>query len=106
MTEHHGWQVPAHFTSPEREAAQVREGVGLADLSWMARFELKGYEAKVPPALVQGVKSWTLAPRHLLLTCGPVARDRVIETLPVTPRRSFGFDPPCAGLLDGHAHQE
>jgi len=81
MTEHHGWQVPAHFTSPEREAAQVREGAGLADLSWMARFELKGYEAKVPPILVQGVKSWTLAPRHLLLTCGPVARDRVIETL-------------------------
>ena len=81
MTEHHGWQVPARFASPEREATQVREGAGLADLSWMERFELKGYGPKAPPTFVPGVRSWILAPRHLLLTCDPLARDRVIETL-------------------------
>jgi len=81
MTEHHGWLTPARFTSADREAVQVRESVGLADLSWMARFELKGCGLKVPPTFMQGVRSWALAPRHLLVTCDPLAREGVIEAL-------------------------
>jgi len=81
MTEHHGWQVPARFTSPEREAAQVREGVGLADLSWMVRFELKGYGLKAPPPFGQGLRPWPLAPQPFLLTCEPPARAAAIATL-------------------------
>ena len=81
MMEHHGWQVPARFTSPEREAAQVREGTGLADVSWMVRFELKGYGLEAPPYFGQGLRPWPLAPRHFLLTCEPPARAGVIATL-------------------------
>jgi heterotetrameric sarcosine oxidase gamma subunit len=81
MTEHHGWQVPGRFTSTEREAAQAREGAGLADVSWMVRFELKGYGLKAPPNFGQGSRLWPLAPRHLLLTCDPPARAAVIATL-------------------------
>jgi glycine cleavage system aminomethyltransferase T len=81
MTEHHGWLVPAHFASAKGEAAQVRERAGLADVSWMVRIELKGYGLKAPPTFGQGPHSWTLAPRHLLVTCDPRARDSVMETL-------------------------
>jgi heterotetrameric sarcosine oxidase gamma subunit len=81
MTGHHGWQMPARFTSAEREAAQVREGAGLADASWMVRFELKGYGLKVFPPFGQGLRPWTLAPGHFLLTCEPPARAAVIATL-------------------------
>ena len=81
MTEHHGWLTPARFTSADQEAAQVRESVGLADLSWMARFELKGYGLKAPLTFSQGARCWALAPQHLLVTCDPMARESVVETL-------------------------
>jgi len=81
MAEHHGWQVPARYASPEREAATVREAAGLADVSWMVRFELKGYGLKASPQFGQALRTWTLAPRHYLLTCEPPARGEVIATL-------------------------
>jgi len=37
--EHDGWETPASFSSPEAEAAAVRTGVGLADLSHRAKFD-------------------------------------------------------------------
>ena len=42
MVEHHGWQVPSSFTTPAEEAARTRESVGLADVSWMCKFNLPG----------------------------------------------------------------
>jgi heterotetrameric sarcosine oxidase gamma subunit len=81
MTEHHDWLVPARYASAEGEATQVRERAGLADVSWMVRIELKGYGLNAPPAFKQEVRSWTLAPRHLLVTGGPRARETVMETL-------------------------
>lgn len=39
FVEHHGWQMPAMFSTPEQEATDVRSGVGLADLSYRAKFE-------------------------------------------------------------------
>src|SRR5207249_995496 len=58
--EQHGWQVPAYFSKPEDEAARVRESVGLADLSWMLKFDVKGYGLKNTLALGEGVFSWVL----------------------------------------------
>jgi heterotetrameric sarcosine oxidase gamma subunit len=81
MTEHHGWLVPARYAPAEAEAAQVRERAGLADVSWMERLELDGYGLNAPPAFGQGVRSWTLAPNHLLVTFDPHAREGVMETL-------------------------
>jgi glycine cleavage system aminomethyltransferase T len=39
--EHQGWELPAFFLSPEQEAAQVRDTVGLADESYLLKFDLK-----------------------------------------------------------------
>jgi len=39
FVEHHGWELPGRFAAPEAEAAQVLGGVGLADLSYRAKFE-------------------------------------------------------------------
>jgi len=72
--EHHGWQVPARFADPEDEAAGVRASVGLADLSWMLKFDLKGYGLKSPLALGESAFSWNLGPLHTLVTCDPSAR--------------------------------
>jgi aminomethyltransferase len=77
--EHHGWQVPAYFSKPEDEAVRVRESVGLADVSWMLKFDVKGYGLKNPLALGDGAFSWVLGPLHALVTCNPSARREVMD---------------------------
>ena len=81
LTEYHGWQVAASFRPAEEEAAQAKHGVGLADLSWMAKFDLKGSGLKTMPPVTEGAQSWTLGPGHLLLTCLLELRDAVRERI-------------------------
>jgi glycine cleavage system aminomethyltransferase T len=80
-TDHYGWQVPASFTAAETEAASVRESVGLADLSWILKFDLKGYGLRCPLALGGDAFSWDLGPLHRLVTCEPPARNATLERL-------------------------
>ena len=40
-----GWEVPQAYTSPEEEAAAIREQVGLADLSSLGKLLLRGAAA-------------------------------------------------------------
>jgi glycine cleavage system aminomethyltransferase T len=79
--EHHGWQVAAAFSSAEEEAAQARRSGGLADLSWMAKFDLKGSGLKTTPATMEAARCWTLGPLHFLVTCLPDIRDKVWQDL-------------------------
>ncbi len=37
--EHAGWEIPGHFSSAEKDAAAVRNSVGLGDLSYRAKFD-------------------------------------------------------------------
>jgi glycine cleavage system aminomethyltransferase T len=80
-TDYHGWQVAAAFRSAEEEAAQASHGVGLADLSWMAKFDLKGSGLKTMPPVPPAARCWTLGPLHLLLTCLPEMRDAVRQRI-------------------------
>src|SRR5260370_9524193 len=41
FVEHCGWELPASFTSAEREAAQIGTSAGIADLSHYRKFDLK-----------------------------------------------------------------
>ena len=54
--EHQGWELPASFLPPEQE--QVRESVGLADLSHLLKFDLK----KQPQQ-----QGWRLGTDHYLM---------------------------------------
>ncbi len=75
MIEHHGWEAPGRFSDPKQEAAQVSGGAGLADVSWMAKFDLKGRGVDAMPALGAQFRSWLLGPEHVLITCGPDERE-------------------------------
>jgi glycine cleavage system aminomethyltransferase T len=77
MTDHGGWDTPARFTSPQEEAATVTRSVGLADVSWMARLDLKGPGVNAMPALEGHARSWLLGPAHVLITCNPDASGTV-----------------------------
>jgi glycine cleavage system aminomethyltransferase T len=81
LIEHYGWQVPARFTAAEEESSRVRGAAGLADLSWVLKFDLKGFGLKSAPTLPLGAHRWALAPLHVLITCDPSARQAVMESL-------------------------
>ncbi|MGO8791782.1 MAG: hypothetical protein ACLQVL_30950 [Terriglobia bacterium] len=80
MAEHHGWNVPSFFTAATDEATRTRESVGLADVSWVAKFDLQGRGLTSPPGVVADAFSWELGRLHYLLTCEPPA-DGVRERL-------------------------
>jgi heterotetrameric sarcosine oxidase gamma subunit len=56
--EYSGWELPAYFVSPEQEAVQIRKSVGLSDVSYLSKFDLKSKPEQ---------KSWCLAARHYLV---------------------------------------
>jgi glycine cleavage system aminomethyltransferase T len=62
FAEHHGWEMPASFAPPRSEESQVRERVGLADLSYRAKFD-----TKVEPAQ----SFWRLGSHHYLVVGEP-----------------------------------
>jgi heterotetrameric sarcosine oxidase gamma subunit len=71
MAEYHGWRTAAVFTFEQEEAALVRQGAGLSDVSWTTKLDLKGPGLNAMPALTQRARSWSLGPNHLLVTCDP-----------------------------------
>lgn len=81
LGEHHGWQVAARFAAPEEEVRRVREAVGLSDVSWMGKIEMKGSglddggASTAPPGSL-----WRLARDHRLATCGTEHREAVLRS--------------------------
>ena len=80
LTEHHGWQTPAHFIGAQKEAEQLAKNAGLADVSWMTKLDLKGYGLKTAPAASEA-RAWCLGPQHYLITCDPAVNESVLATL-------------------------
>ena len=77
LADYHGWQIPSTFSSPEDEAARVRESVGIADGSWMSKFELQGRGLSEPPVLGPEAHVWRLGRLRFLVTCLPSTLDTV-----------------------------
>ena len=73
--DHYGWQIPDAFTAADAEVAAARGSVGLADVSWMVKFDLKGGGLSQPFALGGDARVWDLGPLHDLVTCEPPARE-------------------------------
>jgi glycine cleavage system aminomethyltransferase T len=75
MVDHHGWRVPAFFTSSLEEAQRVSAGVGISDVSWLAKFDLKGPGVSALSGIRGASRFWPLGPRHALVTCQPEAAE-------------------------------
>jgi glycine cleavage system aminomethyltransferase T len=59
-----GWQLPARYANAVGELAQVRASVGISDVSYLSKLDLRGPAAEFPaPARV-----WKLTPAHALVT--------------------------------------
>ncbi|HWC00062.1 MAG TPA: hypothetical protein VG672_25315, partial [Bryobacteraceae bacterium] len=89
--------MPESFSGAAREAAAVRCGAGLADVSWLAKFDLKGLEAA--PAPVSGADCWKLGRSHYLVTCDPAGRAAVLEQLQAAPASCTEVTSVYAALL-------
>ena len=59
-----GWQLPAWYTDPSSELEHVRASVGISDVSYLSKLDLRGPAAEFPaPA-----RLWQLTPAHALVT--------------------------------------
>jgi glycine cleavage system aminomethyltransferase T len=74
FVEHHGWQIPAAFSTPQTEAEVVKKDVGLADLSYRAKFEGKAH----------GQTGWWRLNSHRCLTIADPPLDAPAGTVDVT----------------------
>jgi sarcosine oxidase subunit alpha len=81
MTDHDGWQVPEQFTSPDEEARQAQQGVGLADVSWLVKLDVKGKDANPRLQIPDSNSVWRLAQGHWMVLSEPEATDTVIEKM-------------------------
>lgn len=95
IEDHHGWRVAARFATPEVEAARVREGAGLADVSWMGKIAIKGRGAENEKWSMENGTAWTLAKEHWLVTCAAEHREAVLEAA----RRAAAAHP-CLRVTD------
>ena len=75
MVDHHGWRVPAFFSSSLEETQRVSAGVGISDVSWLAKFDVKGPGVPALAGIQGASRFWPLGPRHALVTCPPEAAD-------------------------------
>jgi glycine cleavage system aminomethyltransferase T len=57
----HGWEIPAFFVGAEKEAAGARLGVGIADVSYLGKFEARESQAG----------SWKLGSKRYLIVGEP-----------------------------------
>jgi glycine cleavage system aminomethyltransferase T len=59
-----GWQLPASYTDPLSELELVRSSVGISDVSYLCKLDLRGPSADFPsPA-----RLWKLTSTHALVT--------------------------------------
>lgn len=93
-----GWEAVAHFGSPEDEARLIprliRGGVGLADWSWLPKFEIQGQNLDAAAPLPPSARAWRLARDRYLITCSAADREAVESQLvrdsqPAPERPSF-----------------
>ena len=71
LGDQHGWEIPVWFSSPQTEASGVRNSVGLADVSYRAKFD-----SKTRPESGW----WSLGSHHYLTTGEPPLDPRADDT--------------------------
>lgn len=80
-----GWEAVTHFGSPEDEARLIprliQGGVGLADWSWLPKFEIQGQNLDAAPPASPSARAWQLARDRYLITCSPPDREAVESQL-------------------------
>ncbi len=93
------WRLPEAFADPESEAEQVRQSVGLQDVSAIGKLDLKGREGErllaglAPPGRLSVLR---LRPDHILILTLPGHQGQVAEGLLQVLSRT----PCCAHLTD------
>jgi len=58
FAEHQGWLVPSYFSVPEKELLAVQTNVGLADVSYLSKFDLQSEPQR---------SGWRLGSNHYLM---------------------------------------
>ncbi len=92
------WRLPESFTDPELEAEQVRQGVGLQDMSAIGKLDFKGRDVGrlLAGFAPRDLSVLRLTPDHSLLLTAPGRQGQVAESL----LQALSQTPCCAHLTD------
>jgi sarcosine oxidase subunit alpha len=84
-TECCGWRVPAAFGEAEAEASDVRRSVGLQDVSWLGKLDIKGTSVEAYRSACERVDDvravLPLKPGHALVLTTPGQEMQTIDAL-------------------------
>lgn len=81
LGDEYGWDTALSFRSPGEEAEQVRQSVGLADLSQIPKFDLRAQNLDPAFALDDEARIWRQRKGQSLVTCTPESGARVAAQL-------------------------
>jgi glycine cleavage system aminomethyltransferase T len=81
LGDEHGWDTALSFSSPNDEAQAVRQSVGLADLSQIPKFDLRGNNLDPSFVLDDDAHIWRQRNGQALVTCTPESRATVAAQL-------------------------
>jgi glycine cleavage system aminomethyltransferase T len=114
----HGWEIPRSFSAPKTEAAGVRNGVGLADISYRSKFEVRSQPERnwwrlaagryliigeppleAPPDAIEVTSVYTN-----LLLAGPRAKDTLSKLTSLNTSETSLPNLSCASASVAHAH--
>lgn len=96
---HHGWNIATQFATPDAEAASLKNGVGIADASWLGKLELKGPQAELESITIDEGKTWSLARGQYFILCDPMHGGAIIEFIEQQVAERESEDPAGAGCI-------
>ena len=95
----HGWNIATQFATPDAEAAALKDGVGIADASWLGKLELKGRQQELESITIDAGKTWRLARGHQFIACDPMSGDAIIASIERQVSERESTDPAWAGCV-------
>ncbi len=78
---YHGWRMAARFTSQVEEEGVLKSAVGISDVSWLGKLELKGSQEDLDALTVTEGQIWRLARGHHIVACAPARSHDIIQSV-------------------------
>ena len=78
---YHGWQMASCFTSQNEEEEILKSAVGISDVSWLGKLELKGSQRELDALAIPEGQVWKLARGHSLALCDPAKSNEICDSV-------------------------
>lgn len=78
---YHGWQMASCFTSQNEENETLKTTVGISDVSWLGKIEIKGSQEYLDALTIAEGQVWNLARGHQFVACDPARNHEIARSV-------------------------